>query len=141
MLTPKEIRMIGEDRYWHTKAKKLFLAIVASLTWAIVCIIAAYSLNIVTKSEIYIIKPFMIAPYAAQSELKVTVENGNIYMEDFKLPNADPKKEDASIPFAVIALSPLCGTFIYFLWCTFKVSEAGDAFLAEWYKNHTEITA
>lgn len=139
MFTPKEIRMIGEDRYWHPMAKKLFIMVVISLVWPIACIITAYGLNIVTKVDTYAIKPYMITPYAAQTELKVTVENGQIYMEDFRLPTKDAKKEDASLAFTIIAFIPLTITFLYFLYCSFKASEAADAFLADWYKNHTEI--
>lgn len=140
MFTPKEIRMIGEKRYWHPMKKKLFIMVVVSIIWQVACITAAYSLNIVTKVNTYAIKPYMIAPYAAQSELKVTVEDGEIYMEDFRLPSKDEQKKNASFPFSIIALFPLAITFTYFLYCSFKASEAGDAFLAEWYRNQTEIS-
>ena len=138
MYTPLEIRTIGENRYWHTVAKKLNIAMLCSIAWAGICIGTVYMLGLVATEHTYTIKPYMLETYQSQEELTVTAENGNIYMEDFKLPEPSPKK-DISIPFGIITLLPMTGTLVYMGYCHQKASQAGEDFLVEWMSQRTEV--
>lgn len=138
MLSAKEIQTIGQDRYWKTVNKRIFIFMAISIAWAVGLIIAAYSIGIVTDQQSYVIKPYMIETYGYQEELHITIEGRDVYLEDFRLP--DPAaKQDISLPFIAIAGLPMAITFTYFCYCGYKAEQAGLKLLEEFYSSNTEV--
>lgn len=138
MLTPQEIRTIGENRYWNTVAKKLFILVICSTIWAIGCIAIVYSMGMVVNEHTYTIKSYMLETYGSQKEVTVTVENGDAYLQDFRLPEPS-KRQDISVPFGILILTPMVITFMYFCYCSFKAGQAGDKLLVSFYEGKTEV--
>lgn len=132
--TFEEIRSIGERRYYHKVAKKLFITFIICILWAVGCITIAYALDIVkpslSKFSINSQTLFSAQMLGKSQDVPVTVENGNIYVGDIRLP--EKKLNDFSNPFIAISLGPLAVFLCYFGYHTFKAGEAGTAFAEDW---------
>jgi hypothetical protein len=140
-LTARDIRIIGESRYWHQVSRKLFFLFLAAMIWMAGCMIVVFQLGMVRSSASYTITPRIMDAITAMSkgeEITVVIENGQPYVEDVKIPATEEKK-DFSLIFVFISCSPAAAVFIYWCYCTFQAQEAGTKLMNEWIKNRTVI--
>lgn len=142
-LTMRDVRIIGESRYWHSVSKKLFICTISSIGWAILCTIAIYAMGMVNPIMATVtVNPRILASaqiISQTQDVPVTVEGNNIYLGSVRLPKEEPQPKDFTIPFTLISMGPMVILFAYFAYQSFKAGEAGTTLVEEWIKDGATV--
>lgn len=142
-LTMRDIRIIGESRYWHKVSNKLFIFLVSALGWALLCVLATYLMGMVKPTlATFTINPRILASAQVMTQTQnvpVTIEGQNVYLGDIRLPKEDPPPKDFTIPFILISMAPLTCFMGYFSYHAFKAGEAGTTLIEEWIRDGVTV--